>query len=150
MNTLILVFIGVIVGAILLTASAQQVGTATQTEQAMNISLSTIENETAQFITNYRALTNVEVYNETGGIVAAGNYTITNNVVNNGALAVRITPGLVDDYIVSAWMVSGTGQPLTYIDSSGGRSMASLIVIFFALAIASFALYPVLESRLLR
>jgi len=146
---IISVFIAVIVGAILLTTSAQQVGSTTDTFEIANTSLTTVVNGTPQYITNARSLSSVVIYNETGNvIVGSGNYTVENNVVYNGALAVKITPDASAEF-KSAWKVSGTAQPLTYIDDSGGRSVATLIIIFFALGIAMVALYPVYKEKLM-
>ena len=87
--------------------------------------------------------------NATGGggavLIGSGNYTIKNNQVINGALATTITVDSAE-YAGEQWNLTFTGQSLTYIPSSGGRAMASLIVIFFALLIAVVALEPTLRS----
>lgn len=133
----IMLAIAVIVGAILLQASAQNVGTVTNTN-IVNQSIATIVNGTPQYITNYKAINSLVIYNESGNVVVgSGNYTATNNVIYNGALAVEILPEASDEY-KNAWVVTGIGEPLTYGDS-GGRSMASLIVIMMALALLSVA-----------
>lgn len=143
------VFIAILVGVILFQTVAQQVGTTTNTVALANHSLDTVVNGTAQYLTDYQAISGVVVYNETGDvIVGSGNYTITNNVVYNGALAVMIMPDASDGW-KSAWQVSGTAQPLTYIADSGARSVTGLIVIFFALLVAAIALSPVFSSRVL-
>jgi len=80
--------------------------------------------------------------------VGAGNYTIDNNQVVNGALVVQFT---VDDaeYASEGLQISGTAQPVGYVDSAGGRALANLIPLFFALAIAIIALVPSLRSNIL-
>jgi uncharacterized protein (UPF0333 family) len=149
-ETFLYVFIAVIVGIILFQAIAQNVGETTNTIAVSNESISTVSNNTAQYITNYRALSNVVVFNATGNAeIDSSYYTIENNVVNNGALAVKITPGLIPENYTTAWQVSGTGQPLTYVADSGGRAMANLIPIFFALLIAMVALSPTMRSGIL-
>ena len=149
MQMLVIVFIALIVGVILFQTVAQNVGEATNLGSIVNTSLATVVNGTTQYITDYRAISDVIIINETNNVViAAGNYTITNNVVYNGALAISILPA-TDIGLKTAWKVSGTVQPLTYIDDAGSRSMASLIVIFFALAVGLIALYPVYESKVL-
>lgn len=144
-------FIAIIVGVILFQTIAQQVGETTNTIDIVNESLGVAAaTDTAQYLTNYRALSDVVIFNATeDAIVPAGNYTVANNVVYNGALTVSITPS--DDlevmgYDSGIWTVSGTAQPLTYIPDSGARVMASLIVIFFALLVAVVALEPTLRS----
>lgn len=154
LGMILFVFITVIVGVVFFQAIAQSVGTSTNTVEVANESIATVVNGTPQYLTNYQALSSVVILNETNGTagssgiaaIGAGNYTITNNVLNNGALAVKITPTATAAY-KSAWKVSGTAQPLTYIKESGGRAVAGLIVIFFALLVAVIAMYPVLQQK---
>jgi len=153
-GVIMVVFIAILVGVILFQVIAQQVGETTNTITIANESLgSAAVISTTQYFTNYRSLTDVVVFNATeDAIVPAGNYTIANNVVYNGALAVSITPSTYlneSGYDSGVWTISGTAQPLTYIPDSGGRAMASLIVIFFALLVAVVALEPTLRSGVL-
>jgi len=148
-SVILTVFIAILVGVVLFQAIAQSVGTSVNTVAVANTSLTTVVNGTAQYFTDYRALSGVVVYNETGGLIGASNYTVTNNVVHNGALSVSILPHYAATAYVSAWQVSGTAQPTTYIANSGGRAMANLITIFFALAVVIIALSPVLQSKIL-
>ena len=150
LGNIMFVFIAVIVGVILFQAIAQQVGTTTNTITVSNESLSTVVNNTPQYLTNYKAISDVTMWNATGDtIVKSGNYTITNNFVRNGALTVKITPTYSSADLANAWKISGTAQPLTYISNSGARSMAGLITIFFALLVAAIALYPVYQNKIL-
>lgn len=152
---IIVVAITLIVGMILFQAIAQQVGSSTNTVALANQSLTgAAVNDTAQYITNCRALSDVKVFNATGDVeVGSGNYTITNNVIYNGALAVQIVPGVSATpalgYKVGVWTIDGTCQPLDYIADSGGRAMANLIVIMFALAVLVVALTPTLRSGIM-
>lgn len=140
------IFVLVIVGIALFQASAQNIGEASDLTAIANQSIAAVVNDTAQFLTNMRSLSSIVVMNATGTrIITAANYTFTNNVINEGALSVRIVPDADVDH-QNAWRISGTAQPLTYIDDSGARSVASLIIIFFALAIGVVALVPVLRS----
>jgi len=148
---ILIVAITLIVGLILFTAIAQEVGTSINTVEVANQSIATVVNDTAQYLTDYRAISGVVIFNETGdAIVPASNYTITNNVLNptTGALSVRIVPSTTPDY-KSAWKVSGTAQPLTYIPDAGGRALAGLIAIFFALGVLVVALTPSLRGGLM-
>jgi len=147
---IIMIAITIIVGAIFLQAIAQTAGDSTNTVAVANVSLATVVNGTTQYLTDYRALSNVVIYNETGSvIVAAGNYTVTNNVIDptTGGLSVSILPN-ASAFYKSAWQVSGTGQPTTYIAESGGRAMANLIVVMFALAILAVIMGPVIKNGL--
>ena len=154
-GVLVVVAITVILGAILLQASAQNVGQVRDTATLENQSLGVMTNGTALYVTNCRALSDVIVFNATGDVtIPAGNYSVTNNVVYNGALAVKVDP-LIDDGARALGMNKGTAtidatcQPLTYDDSSGGRALAYLIVIMFALAIGVVALTPALRSGIM-
>lgn len=149
-GAILITAITLIVGVILFTAISQQVGSTT-TLVTPNVTLNTVVNGTAQYLTDYKSLTSVVVQNETGGsIVAAGNYTVTNNFIHptTGALSVKILPDASTN-VLTAWYVSGTAQPLDYIDDSAGRAIAGLIAVFFALAIAVVAMTPALRSGLM-
>lgn len=145
LGSIMYVFIAVIVGVIIFTAIAQQVGTTTNTVAVANESYTASVNGGSFYITNYRAMSDVVIWNSTTQLITSNNYTVNNNVIYNGALAVNISVD-GDTYESGAWKVSGTAQPLTYIADSGARSMAGLIVIFFALLVAAVALSPVMRS----
>ncbi len=149
------VFVLVIVGIALFQASAQNVGEVSDLSTLANLSIpATAVAGEAQYILNFKLIDNVVVYNATGGdAIPASNYTITNNVIDptTGGLSVNITPivtGLNATWF-GVWTIDGTAQPLGYIPESGARSVASLIAIFFALAIAIVALEPTLRSTVL-
>ena len=152
---IIIVAITLIVGLILLQASAQNIGTTNTLSTLSNESLTGVAvNDTAQYITTCRALSSVLVFNATNDVeVDSGNYTVVNNVVNDGDLAVSITPGVsaLPDlgYDVGVWTVDASCQPLTYDDNSGSRAIASIIIIMFAVALAVVSMSPVLRSDLL-
>ncbi len=152
-GVIIIAFVTIVVGVALLVVVAQQVGTTRDTIAIANQSLGVADNATTVYMTNIRAISDVVIYNASGTeIVPANNYTVTNNVVNEGALAVSVLPDGSNDifYQGYTWTISGTGQPLTYIPDGGSRSIVLLIVIFFALAIAVAALYPVMKDSILQ
>ena len=147
---IIVAAITLIVGVILFTVIAQEIGTSTSTI-TINDSIDTVVNGTTQYLTSYRALSDVVIYNETAGEeILSGNYTITNNVIDptTGGLSVSILPDTTAEY-KSAWWVTGTAQRTDYIADSAGRAIAGIIVIFFALAVAVVALTPALQSKFL-
>jgi len=150
-GTILIVFITILVGVILFTAIAQQVGTATNLNTIANQTLGTASNATTVYLTNMRSISSVVIVNASGLVIGAGNYTVTNNVVYNGALAVSVLPTSPADGDLTGyeWEISGTSQPTTYIPGSGGRAVAGLITIFFAIAIVVVALTPTLSSKLL-
>ena len=145
-GALILLAITLIVGAILLVASAQNTGTVTNTETLANYSLDTVVNGTTQYITTHKAISDVVIINETGGVViGAGNYTITNHVPYNGQEAISILPDTAAAW-KTAWKVSGTVEPLTYANDAGARSITGLIIILMALALAAVAVGAVAKG----
>ena len=149
-GVIIVIAITIILGAIFLQAIAQSVGDSTNTIVIANESLATVANNTAQYL-DYRALSSVVVYNATSDtLMDPTNYTVTNNFVNptTGALSVRIVPHYAATTYISAWEVSGVAQPTTYIADSGGRAMASLIVIMFALAVLAVVIGPVVKESM--
>jgi len=142
---LIMLAIAVIVGAILLAGSAQNISTVVNTQELNNHSLATVVNGTAQYITGFKSISDVVVLNQTGTqVIGAGNYTLTNNVPYNGGVAIMIVPETPDAY-KNAWRVSGTVQPTAYGDA-GARSMTSLIIIMMAMAIAAIAIGYAVKS----
>jgi hypothetical protein len=148
-GVIMIVFIAVLVGVILFQSAAQAVGTVTNTEALVNYTATAAANEESFYLTNYRAIDVSSITNgTTGAVIGAGNYTVTNNVVYNGALSTQITVNAAT-YAEETWAINGVAQPLTYVDNAGGRSMVSLITIFFALGVALIALYPVYSSKLL-
>jgi hypothetical protein len=147
-GSVILVFVAVIVAISLFLIVAQQIGTSTSTVAVANISLGNVSNSTYAYLTDYRSITNVVVYNATTQVVDSANYTVTNNVVNNGAEAVRFIAINTTGYTGNPWYISGTAEPLGYVGGAG-RSVALLIPILFALAIAVIALEPTIRSRII-
>ena len=144
-GAILVAFIAIIVGLTLFTVIAQTVGTSTSTVAVVNASLGTVSNSTYAYLTNYRSITDVVVWNSTTQLVAAANYTVTNNVVNNGAEAIRFIAINTTGYTGTTWYISGTAEPLGYVGGASG-SIALLIPIFFALLIAVIALEPTLRG----
>ena len=150
-GAILIMAISVIVGVILFTAVAQQVGSSTSTV-TINKSTGTVVNETAVYLLEYRSISSVVVYNETGGaVIAAADYVLTNNVIDptTGGLSVRIVPEFASNNSKYIWYVTGTAQKTDYIADNAGRAIAGLIAVFFALAIAVVAITPSLKSGLL-
>jgi len=148
-QSILIVFISVIVGILLFQVIAQEVGTSTSTISVANQSETLATNGNSIYIEEYRALSSVVILNQTdNSTVPSSNYTVTNNAINptTNALSVKVT---TDDAAVASLdvYVSGTAQPLDYIADSGARAVANLIVIFFALAIAVVALVPTFREK---
>ena len=146
-GVLIVVALTIIVGVILMQASAQSVGDVTNTMTITNQSFAAANNTLYTF--SYKALTGVVIYNNTADVViGVGNYTVTNNVITDGALTTTVAVNFSSAvYAGDGWNISATAQPTTYGDGAS-RAIAGLIIIFFALAIAVIALTPVLKNKL--
>lgn len=151
-GTVIVIAILAIVGLILLTASAQYVGDVTNTVDVVNETMVSSNGTTLALIAQFQGkyVTDVEIYNSTDDlIIGVGNYTIYQNQVINGVETAGINVSADVIYQGQAWNASYTFQPTTYDTSGGGRAVAGLIVIFFAIAIAIVMLVPTLRSQVL-
>ena len=149
-GAILMAFIGILVGVALFLTVAQQIGSSTSTIAIVNQSTgAAAANSTVQYLTNFRSISDVVVYNTSNSILlTSGNYTITNNVVYNGQEVVSITPLSVPLIYAHKWNISGTAEPQGYIGGAG-RSVALLIPIFFALLIAVIALEPTMRNGVL-
>jgi uncharacterized membrane protein len=147
---LLMVFIAAIVGVTLFITVAQIVGTTTSTVAVANDSLGVVLNDSVIYLNKYQAISGVVIWNATSSVVADTEYTVENNVVYNGALAVRVTVDAddADDETGNEWFISGTAEPAGYI-SGAGRQMALLIPLMFALAIALIVLTPTIKNKLM-
>lgn len=148
---IIMVAMSVIVGCILLVAAAQNIGQVKDLATVGNASLGTLTNGTATYITNYKSCSSVKIFNATNDVeIPTNNYTVTNNVVYNGNEAVKITPAVLIDagyaYNKGTATYQGTCQPLTYDSSSGGRTVAGIIIIFMAIAMVSVVVVYAVKS----
>jgi len=154
-GVLMTTFIMVIVGVVLFLAIAQQAGEVTNTVAVDNETISTAITNVSTFYIDYRSITDVVIVNGTvagEGTIVAANYTVTNNAIDptDGTLSVGITPATDVDWDLdgTTWRISGTAQPQTYVGGAA-NSIAALIAIFFALAIAIVTLEPTLRSGVL-
>ena len=151
LGIILVVFIAIIIGVALFLVIAQEVGDSTTTEYITNYSLTTGGSAGGTItITEYKSLTGVTIMNMTGNaLLNSGNYSIANNQVTDGDLSVVITIDAdVTEPVDTTWLLNGTAQRLDYIDDSATRSIAGLIAIFFALAIAVIAIAPTIKGPL--
>ena len=150
----IIIAIAAIVGLILLQATAQYVGDVTNTVDVVNETLLSSNGTTLALIAQFqgKSVSDVVISNGSGGfVISSGNYTIYNNQVINGVetAGINVSASIADGLQTQAWNASYTFQPTTYDTNSGGRAVAGLIVIFFAIAIAVVMLIPTLRSKVL-
>jgi hypothetical protein len=164
-GALLLVGIVIIVGAVLLQASAQNVGDVinkidvtenisvvpayvsnTSLNESIPLSLS---NEYAS--TDWR-YTDCPMTGFTASLTNGTALTLTTDYLftDTGILYLKDTAKtdlIVADAGTNKTLVTYTYCPSTYDNNAGGRTMSTLIIIFFALAIAGIALYPVLKNK---
>lgn len=150
LGMILAVFVGVVVGLTLFLTIAQTIGTSTSTVAVANDSLGIVLNDSVIYLTSYQALSNVVIYNDTTSVVADTEYTVENNVVYNGALAVKVTVDADDGdgETGNEWFISGTAEPVGYIGGAS-RQMALLIPIMFALAIVVVVLVPSIKNKIM-
>lgn len=150
---IIIVAMIAIIGAVFLQAIAQQVGDVTNTIDVANESVTDTNGTTLALIYQLEGkfVTDVVVYNATDDIIiSSGNYTIYQNQVIDGVETAGMNVSADELYTgLGTWNVSYTYQPTTYDANSGGRAVAGIIVIFFALAIAVAMLIPTMRSKIL-
>jgi len=149
LGAILIVFITILLGVILFQAIAQESGKATTLGAYTNFTTTLAAPEESIYLTDIKHISSIVIENcsAAGAVFDAGNYSVTNNFVHDGALTVRITTTAGSNYNLTAVNISGVTQPLTYIDDSGARSMVPLIAIFFALALAVVALVPTLRNE---
>lgn len=140
---IVMIAITIIIGAIFLQVIAQSVGESVNTVTLVNQTETLAANGASIYITEWRAIDSIVIINATNATILAGNYTVTNDVLDptTGGLSIQIT---TDDaeYASSVVRISGTVQPTTYIADSGARAMANLIIIMFALAVLVVIIGP--------
>ena len=148
-GALLMAFIGIIVALALFNGGIVS-------NVASTTTLGTIENATVTSAASGSAISLTGKYvsdltatNNSGGeVIPSSNYTIQNNQVVNGVLTARLLSNEGADYPGQSWNLSYTYQPDGYISSSGGRSMASIIIVLTALAIATIGLILVGKSKI--
>lgn len=145
---LIMLAIAVIVGAILLQGSAQNIGNTINTV-TVNDSATLAANSASIYLTNYRAINSVVVVNASNQsqVVPASNYTVTNEVIDptTQGLSVKVTTNSAT-WGSKAVYIQGTGQLTTYANDSGSRAITSLIIVLMAVALISVVVVYVVKN----
>lgn len=151
-------FITVLVGAILLTASASEVGRTNTLSVVVNESITAPANGSTHTFTGFKQVASVVIFNYTNStsdfndiLTEDTDFKIVNNLVVDGSEVAQLTV-FNDTFSATTgarWNASYTGTPDTYISSGGARSIAGLILVFFALAILVSALIPSIRNKIL-
>jgi len=157
MGPILLAFIGIILGVTLFITIQQLVVPLTEQDTATNITIAypSAANGTTDMIgqelfgTPIVTLWNITGTVYPGGSGIDGNFTITEEV-SNGVKTIqfkRLDSGQVMD--TAKVNITYDFGPDGYIDNGGARSVALMIGVFAALAIAVVALSPTLRSGVL-
>ena len=159
-------FIVLLVGLILLTSSAQNVGLSTTA-----ITLGGVNSNNTLIAADIPAVgssvdlvgqdlldTPVVVNGTTGETVAAGNYTISEIV--STSTGVKTISFQLDDLEFSSTNQTASGSiglnityqygPDGYINDSGGRALSNLIILMFAIALVVLSMLPVVREKFLQ
>ena len=148
---LIMTAITLIVGLILLSEGiAGNVAQVSQTVTVQNVTYTLAAQGSSIDLTGQEYISGITIYNSTGATqikIDATNYTIGEAVsTSTGVKTVSLTTNEADYAGVSV-NVTYTYGVESYADNSGARSIATVIVIFTALALAVVAIYPALRQR---
>jgi len=147
---LIIAFVTLIVTLALFIAIAQQVGTVRTSETLSNSSQTAPAVNVTLELTGQDLLSTPIVTNATGGeVINTANYTFDTGVSTiTGWKTVQYTTLDGSSYASQPINVSYSYGPDGYANNSGARSIALLIVIFSAIAIAVVAIVPVMREKL--
>lgn len=154
LGSILLVFILVLVGVVLMTTSAQLIGDTVNTIGVANETLSSTNGTNLADLPQLQGkfVTDIVVLNGTNLFeITSGNFTIFNNQVINGVetALINVTASSQGGLQTQDWNISYTTQPTTFISNAGGRAIANIIIIFFAISIAFVALEPTLRNKFL-
>lgn len=144
-GTIIVLAIGLIVGVILLQASAQNNDAVVNTRTATNVTYTSPTSGSTIDLTGQDLIGTATVVNATdGATVPASNYTISEAVsATSGVKSIQYTNNDADWNSVSvniSYTYGGDG----YSSDAGGRAMANLIIIMAGLALLAFVLVAVI------
>jgi len=142
----ITITIVIIVGLVLLQASAPNVATITTTQSIANRTYTWPANG-ANLTLEGQATSGLIAINSTGNIsITSPNYTVSNYVLSNGALISRLTVNAVSSYSNQPVNISYTYEPYGYATNGGTRAITGLVLIFTSLAILVVAFLLLRES----
>ena len=151
-GSILVVFVAVLIGIALYIGTQQllapSISTIVYNTSAGSDSITCPANGVTIDLTGQELIGTPVVNNETGVVVAA-NYTIDEGVSTiTGVKTIRYKANTAE-FAGATLNLTYTYGPDGYIESSGGRALASLIAVFAALAIAMVALEPTLRSGVL-
>lgn len=149
---IILSVVGILIGIALLTGSISgNVGTMTNQVTVVNATYTAPAGDGTIDLTGQEVFGTPIVTNATHGTLIGGNYTIDEGIsATTSYKTVRYTTNggtwggsPIESIPVNISYIYGADG---YVDSSGGRAFASLIILFVSMGIAFISLRPTLES----
>ena len=148
-GALILTFVGIITALVILEGGlTTPIGDMTSIKNYNNDSFTLVTGASHTLVGKY--IESIVLKNASNNeTIGATNYTVTNNVIlSDGTLGATITgaAAIGASYNNSAVNATYTYQDVSYISEVGGRTIAGMIIMFAALAIAVFAMVPVLRN----
>lgn len=146
---LVLTAVALIVGLILLQSSAQNVGVGSDTATLTNYSFNLPSAEGGKItLPGQELLSSAVVWNKTAqAITNTSVYSIAEEVSSTtGTKRIVLTMNKYPTMYNMASNISYTYGVEGYIDDGGGRAVAGIIVLMFAIALAVVALYPTIKE----
>lgn len=147
-GTMLMIFIGVIVCLALVPALGTFIGANTGTTDSGNFTKTagaagvTID-LVGQDLMNTPIVTNAS----NGVVINSGNYSITEGVSSTtGVKTIQYTTATGSAWASKSINISYTYGGAGFIDDAGGRAMVNLILVFAALSVAVFALFPSIKE----
>ena len=149
-SMVILVAVGLIVGLVILQAASQYVGSTNEQTSYVNASYTTPAlNAYTDIEGCQEVIGSYIIINSTSNTsVSTGNTTLVERVGDDGLKTVSIYQTAAP-YASKPVKITFTCAEDGYIDDGGARSVASVIVIFCAVAIVIFALIPSVRNSIL-
>ena len=146
LGTILLMFIGALVGLILFQAVATQTGASLNTAFSNNTTFTGPADGVTIDLVGQELLSTPVVSNDSEIVLASTNYTIDEGVSETTGVK-SIQYEAIGSHIDGVQInVTYTYGPDGYIDDSGARAVVPLILIFFALAIIIVVLEPTMRS----
>lgn len=146
-GTIIMIALGVIIGAIFMIALANQNDPQVTTRSSINETITFPANGSSVTLIGQATIGSlIELYNTTGTRIKSQNYTLTSYVLSGGNYVATLTAGVgAQDYYSKSVNISYNYEPIGYNTSSGSRAVSGLTILFFALAVFGLAIPGVRE-----
>lgn len=146
---LLMVALGLIVGLVLITPTADNIAQSTQTVTFSNYTVTTGTVAAPATLTGFQEVVGTyTIVNYTNAAVPpTGNVTMSSGIVNNVKVLRLVTTNA--SWANTRVVINATTiYPAGYIEDAGGRAIAPLVIIFGAIALAVVALLPSIKDTI--